>query len=91
MTRRLLTFREACAHLGEMPEKRLRRLVAAKKIPHYRDGRLFFYSDELDEWLKRRRVAAVDEPRSKHVDLALVKREVAGIEDLMPRQRRLGG
>jgi len=87
---RLLSFKEACAHLGDMPEKRLRRLVAAKKIPHYYDGRLFFMSAELDAWLESHRTAALDEQQSVHLELARTpKAEPACIQDLMPRTRRL--
>ena len=87
---RLLSFKAACSYLGEMPEQRLRRLVAAKKIPHYYDGRLFFMSGELDAWLSRIRRPAVDEPKAKHVELAKVNApESSGIADLMPKQGRL--
>ena len=89
---RLLSFAQALEYLGAMPERRLRRLVAAKKIPHYYDGRLFFLSGELDAWLARCRRPAVDEAKSKHIELAKAKATGAvGIEDLMPKKRRLSG
>lgn len=58
---RFLKFREACQYLGfinadgTVDEQHLRRLVAAKKIPVQRDGRLGFYERDLDEWMTRRR------------------------------------
>ena len=85
---RMFNFHQAAQFLG-MPEQRLRRLVAAKKIPVVRDGRLAFLETDLREWIERHRTPAVDEPKSKHVELAKVKVEPTGIEDLMPRRRRL--
>jgi predicted DNA-binding transcriptional regulator AlpA len=91
MTRgELLTTRQVVERYG-IPEKRLRRLVAAKKIPVHRDGRLGFWSKDVEDWIEKRRTPSDDEQQSKHIELAFVKREAAGIEDLMPRHRRLGG
>ena len=90
---RRLDFHQAVAYLGletGKGDQRLRQLVATKRIPVYRDGRLFFFDRELDEWLDRRRSAAVDEPRSTHIALDPVKVESVGIEDLLPKRRRLG-
>ena len=85
----LLAFRQALTYLG-MDEKRLRRLVAAKKIPVHRDGRLGFWSADLDEWIERRRTPAVDEPKSKHIEVGKAAApDAKGIEDLMPARRRL--
>ena len=85
----LLSFRQALTYLG-MEEKRLRRLVAAKKIPVLRDGRLGFFTADLDEWIERHRTPAVDEPKSKHILLAQPQVDRAeGIQDLMPARRRL--
>jgi hypothetical protein len=72
-----------------MPERRLRRLVAAKKIPVHRDGRLGFWSVDLEEWIERHRTPALNEPKSKHLELAAAIPQSMGIEDLMPTRRRL--
>ena len=85
---RLLSFRQTLEYLG-MPEPRLRRLVAAKKIPVHRDGRLGFWSADLDDWIERHRTPAIDEQKSKHLEGATSIPAPIGIEDLMPVRRRL--
>lgn len=86
---RLLSTRQTLEYLG-MDEQRLRRLVAAKKIPVHRDGRLGFWSRDLDDWIERHRTPAVDEPKSTHIEFAKpALARTAGIEDLMPQRRRL--
>ena len=86
---RLFRFRDACAYLGGMSERRLRHLVTTKRIPVHRDGLLGFWQRDLDEWIERHRTPAVDEPKSKHIDLPRVTTEPRGIDDLMPRKLRL--
>ncbi|HZR25491.1 MAG TPA: hypothetical protein VFA59_17985 [Vicinamibacterales bacterium] len=89
---RLLAFRQAMEKLGlegRAGEQRLRRLVAAKKIPVHRDGRLGFWEKDLEDWIEAHRTPATDEPKSKHIALPRIASEPAGIEDLMPRRRRL--
>lgn len=85
---RLFDFKEAMAYLG-MPEKRLRRLVLAKKIPVIRDGRLAFLEKDLRDWIQRHRTPALDEPKSTHLELPKSSAAAPpGIADLMPRRRR---
>lgn len=90
---RRLDFRQAMAYLGlegAAGQQRLRQLIATRRIPVYRDGRLFFFDRELDAWLDRVRTPSVDEPKSKHIELPTPSAAgLRGIEDLMPRHRRL--
>jgi hypothetical protein len=72
-----------------MPEARLRRLVAAKKIPHYYDGRLFFLSDELDAWLQQHSRPVADPPSSRPAGQAPRLAAPITLADLMPKKRRL--
>ena len=58
----VLTFKEAKNYMG-VSESTLYKLTYEKKIPHYKPngGRVYFDKDELVAWLKRNRVASVDE------------------------------
>ncbi len=49
------TFVEACRYLGLRPSY-LYKLTALKKIPCYKPSgkKIFFYKNELDEWIKGR-------------------------------------
>lgn len=85
---RMFTSHEAAEFLG-MPMRRLRRLVAAKKIPVVRDGRLAFLEADLRDWIETHRTPAVDERKSKHLALPKPIAEAGSIEDLMPRKLRL--
>lgn len=88
---RLLTTREACTFLG-MPQSRLRRLVASKKIPVIRDGRLGFYERDLEEW-----IAAHRSPASGSARVAVPApsrqrlRTDDGIDGLLRDIKRRGG
>jgi hypothetical protein len=86
---RLFRFFEACEYLGGMKESRLRQLVARQAIPVHRDGRLGFWQRDLDEWMERHRTPALDERKSKHLEVAVMRPAPTGIEHLMPRKRRL--
>jgi len=57
MLERVLSFKEAQKFLG-MSEPWLRKEISAKKIPHYKIGRLVkFKASELEEYLRSRKVA----------------------------------
>lgn len=62
MTKQIIPFEEAVKWLG-YSKGYLYKLVHERRIPHYKPngGRLFFDVDELATWLKRNRVATVDE------------------------------
>lgn len=90
---RYLSFEEARQFLGDMPVSRLRRLVAAKKIPCIRDGRLAFLESDLRAWLEERRQAGLptapaarNEPRPSTSLLKLVPGDVSHLI----KRRRLG-
>ena len=87
---RLLSFRQAFDYLG-MTDRRLRRLVAAKKIPVHRDGRLGFWSADLDAWIEAHRTPACDRPTSRHIELPRADVQTTSLADLMPKKRRLSG
>lgn len=87
---RLLNFKEACAHLG-MTDQHLRRLVAARKIPVLRDGRLGFYTNDLDEWTRTHTTPADGDTASVRGPLTpLSLTAPQGIEDLLEDARRAG-
>jgi excisionase family DNA binding protein len=57
MLERVLSFKEAQKLLG-MSEPWLRKQISAKKIPHYKIGRLVkFKLSELEEFINARKVA----------------------------------
>jgi hypothetical protein len=87
---RMFDFHEAAEFLG-MPEKRLRRLVATRKIPVLRDGRLAFLENDLRTWIEQHRTPAAEGASSPHIELPRPRAEPVGIDDLLPRRRRLMG
>ena len=62
MTNNLLTTVEAAEYLG-MKKSYLHKLMMKKEIPFYKpNGKLcFFDKDELDQWLRRIRIAPQEE------------------------------
>jgi excisionase family DNA binding protein len=51
-----LRLEEAGAYVG-LPAEQLRKLVQARRVPHYRPGRrIMFRRDELDAWMAEHRV-----------------------------------
>lgn len=58
-TARRARYRDAARHLG-IPLATLYALVHQKRVPHYRYGPRFvvFDLDELDRWMRERRVEA---------------------------------
>ena len=85
---RLLRTEAAATYLG-IPRKKLYHLVARRKIRVLRDGRLGFYERWLDEWIVAHTTPEKGERPSQHIALPKVKVEAAGIQDLMPKRRRL--
>ncbi len=54
-----LTLTECALYTG-MSEGTIRNLTSAKKIPHYKKGKLIFFdTHEIDTWLKERKVKTV--------------------------------
>lgn len=86
---RLFSFREALTYLG-MPEPRLRRLVAARKIPVHRDGRLGFWQRDLDDWMAAHRTDEQRPPRKLElVPPPAVRQREPDFSDVMPRRRQV--
>lgn len=50
----LLTISEAAQFL-DLSTQTLYRLASEKKIPHYKQGRLYFMRNELEDWVKEGR------------------------------------
>jgi excisionase family DNA binding protein len=89
---RALNFREACQYLG-MDAKRLRRLVATNRVPHFKVGRLLFMERDLDEWQELHRTtscqdAPVQKPRRVERP-PMVERREPDLSALLPKRRRL--
>lgn len=62
----VLNVREAAALLGKS-ESRVRHMVAAREIPHYKNdkGQVSFRKSEIEQWRLGRRVPTVYETESK--------------------------
>jgi hypothetical protein len=88
---RRLDFDGAREYLGGMPAARLRTLVETRRIPYYCDGRRFFMTVDLDEWLEAQRRPAKGSRRTRtvprpHLERASL-RPAGNVDDLISKRR----